>query len=91
MAGRTERVNAREIMDRADTIMFEGDAARGWLEQLAKRCRGTLDAAKTNKVVENEWRGECAELAKALAALDKAQEYLLIFEEAASRREKSEV
>ena len=40
MAGRTDRVNARDVMDRADGILFEGEAIRTWVSQLKKRAKG---------------------------------------------------
>ena len=65
MSGRTERVNARDLLNRADLILFESDAVANWVEQLAKRAKGTLDAAKKNKIIEKEWKGDREELAVA--------------------------
>ena len=88
MSGRTERVNARDLLDRADAILFEGDAARAWLKQLLKRAKGTLDAARRNAVLQDEYRTECQELHKALSALEKAQQDLEVIAAAVERREK---
>lgn len=87
MAGRTERVNARDLLERADGIFFEGDVVRGWLEQLAKRAAGTIEAAKGNKYFEEEFNGEYAELREALLALTKATEQLDVFVSAVAKRE----
>ena len=86
MAGRTERVNARDLLDRADGIFFEGDVVRGWLSQLERRTRGAREAAKGNKYFETEWKGEYDELSSALQALSHAQEQLALFEEAVKKR-----
>jgi ribosomal protein S20 len=75
-------------MDRADAVLFEGEAARGWLDQLAKRAEGTLDAAKKNKVVQTEFKTECQELTKAVAALERATSALDVILKAVHRREK---
>jgi len=88
VSGRTDRVNARDLLNRTDGILFEGDAIRGWLEQLVKRAKGTLDAAKKNKVISDECRIEKEELTKALRALAAAQAELEVFADAVSRREK---
>jgi hypothetical protein len=87
MAGRTQRVNARDLIERADGIFFEGDVVRGWIEQLAKRTQGTIDAAKDNKYFETEFNGEYAELQQALVALTTACEQLDLFAAAVARRE----
>ena len=87
MAGRTERVNARDLLDRADTIFFEGDVVRDWLNQLAKRAKGTLDAAKVNRLFREEWQPAYEELDEALGALRKAEEQLAIFQAAVAKRE----
>lgn len=88
MAGRTERVNARDILNRAEGIIFEGDVVRDWLEELERRARGTLKAASTNRYFDNEWKPEYMELSEALQALNKAKEQLEIFEAAVAKREK---
>ena len=80
-------MNARDLLNRVDGILFEGDAARTWLAQLAKRAKGTLDAAKGNKIVDKECRTERDELIAALRALDGAYEQLEVFAEAVSKRE----
>jgi hypothetical protein len=87
MAGRTERVNARDLIERADGIFFEGDVVRSWLDQLAKRTKGTLDAAKGNKYFESEFSGEYSELHDALMALTKACEQLDMFTASVAKRE----
>ena len=87
MAGRTERVNARDLLERADGIYFEGDVVRAWLKQLARRASGTINAAKGNKFFEDEWRGEYKELNEALGALKRAQDNLEIFAAAVAKRE----
>ena len=87
MAGRTNRVNARDLMERADGIFFEGDVVRGWVEQLAKRAKGTIEAAKANQYFETEFKGEYDELQQALVALTNACEQLETFAAAVARRE----
>lgn len=87
MAGRTERVNARDLLDRADGIFFEGDVVRSWVEQLAKRARGAIEAGKGNRYFEDEWKPEYMELSEAFDALQKAREQLALFAEAVKRRE----
>ena len=86
MAGRTERVNARDLLDRAEGIFFEGDVARGWLAQLAKRTTSALEAAKCNRYFETEWKGEYEELNEALQALNTAATKLEMFQAAVKRR-----
>ena len=87
MPGRTERVNARDLMERADGIFFEGDVARTWVAQLAKRAKGTIEAAGTNTVFTTEWKPEYAELTEALDALKRAQDQLEIFASIVAKRE----
>lgn len=87
MAGRTERVNANEVSERADGIFFEGDVVRGWLDQLARRTEGALQAAGRNTVFTNERQSEMEELQNALDALKRAQTSLKVFEHAVARRE----
>lgn len=87
MAGRTERVNAKDVLDRADGIFFEGDVVRSWVEQLARRAKGALEAAKSNRYFEDEWRGEYKELTEAAEALLQAERQLALFSEAVKRRE----
>jgi len=87
MAGRTERVNAKDLLDRADGIFFEADVVRSWLEQLERRARGAIKAASSNRYFESEWRSEYQELADALDALNQAREHLRVFESAVARRE----
>lgn len=74
-------------MNRADGILFEGEACRAWLQQLAKRAKGTLDAAKKNKVVDKECREERDELIRALKALNIACDQLELFSSAVALRE----
>lgn len=90
MAGRTERVNARELLDRADGILFEGDVVRSWLSQLERRAKGAIEAARGNKFLQTEWKGEMSELTTALDALKIAQEKLKVFEAAVAKREGKE-
>ena len=87
MAGRTERVNAKDLLDRADGIFFEGDVVRSWVEQLAKRTRGAIESAAGNRYFETEWKSEYQELEDALNALQDAQAKLKIFAEAVKKRE----
>lgn len=87
MAGRTERVNAKDLLDRADGIFFEGDVVRTWVEQLAKRTRGAIESATGNRYFETEWQSEYKELEEALNALQSAQEKLQIFSDAVKKRE----
>ena len=87
MVGRTERVNARDLLERADGIYFEGDVIRAWLKQLARRANGTIDAAKANKVFKGEYHGEYKELSEALSALKRAQDNLEVFAAAVAKRE----
>ena len=86
MSGRTERVNARDLLNRADLILFESDAVANWVEELAKRAKGTLDAAKKNKIIEKEWKGDREELAKVHKALTSAQAELAKVVAAAIKR-----
>ncbi len=87
MAGRTERVNARDLLDRADGIFFEGDVARSWVSQLVRRAKGAIEAADGNMVFTTEWKPEYAELTQALDALKRAQDQLEIFSAFVARRE----
>lgn len=87
MAGRTDRVNARELLDRADGIFFEGDVVRAWLTQLEKRMKGAIDGAKSNRLFEREWKPEYQEMSEALNALKKAQQELELFAAAVAKRE----
>ncbi len=80
-------MNARDLLDRADGIIFEGDAVRSWVEQLAKRARGAIEAAQKNRYFEEEWQGEFKELEQIVMALQRAQEQLTLFESAVRRRE----
>lgn len=86
MAGRTERVNAKDLLERADGIFFEGDVVRTWVEQLAKRARGAIEAANGNRYFDTEWKEEYQELADALSALSVAEEKLQLFQAAVKRR-----
>jgi hypothetical protein len=88
MAGRTERVNARDILNRAEGIIFEGDVVRDWLNELERRARGTLKAASTNRYFDGEWKLEYLELSEALQALHRAKAQLEIFEAAVAKRER---
>lgn len=87
MAGRTERVNAKDLLDRADGILFETDVVRSWLQQLAKRASGTLEAAQKNKYFDDEFKEELGELSSALEALETATEKLEVISRAVARRE----
>jgi hypothetical protein len=87
MAGRTERVNAKDLLDRADGIFFETDVVRSWLQQLAKRAHGTLEAAQKNKYFDDEFAEELGELTSAVEALDTATEKLEVISKAVARRE----
>ena len=89
MSGRTERVNARDLLNRADLILFESDAVSNWVDQLAKRAKGTLDAAKKNKIIEKEWKGDREELAKVYKALNSAHAELNKIVTAAIKRRES--
>ena len=89
MAGRTARVNARDVMDRADGILFEGEAIRSWVTQLKKRAKGAVDAGRKNPVIEDEWKTEYAELSKALKALEEAEAQLEVFAAAVEKRERT--
>ena len=89
MSGRTERVNARDLLNRADLILFESDAVAGWVDQLAKRAKGTLDAAKKNKIIEKEWKGDRDELANVCKALTAAHSELNKIVAAAIKRRES--
>ncbi len=86
MPGRTDKVNARDLIDRADGIIFEGDVVRGWLAQLVRRTRGTLEAAQKNEYFERELGDQCDELNEALSALQKAQTSLDLFANAVAKR-----
>ncbi|MGF1510854.1 MAG: hypothetical protein ACFB9M_15280 [Myxococcota bacterium] len=91
MAGRTERVNAKDILDRVDGIVFEGDVVRGWIEQLERRARGMLKAASTNRYFDEEWQMEYRELSAAMEALQRAARELELFRLAAAKREGKDV
>jgi hypothetical protein len=91
MAGRTERVNAKDILERVDGIVFEGDVVRTWIEQLEKRAQGTLKAAAGNKYFDGEWKDEYTELEAALGALERARAQLDCFVTAVARREGKKV
>ena len=82
-------MNARDLLNRADGILFEGEAARAWIEQLLKRAKSTLDAAKKNKVIDKEYKGDRDELSKAYKALNTAFSDLKVFTDAVDRREDS--
>ncbi|MEL6185850.1 MAG: hypothetical protein AAFU79_14600 [Myxococcota bacterium] len=87
MAGRTERVNAKDLLDRADGILFETDVVRAWLAQLAKRASGTLDAAQKNRYFDDEFKAELDELTSAVEAIKTATDRLECVSEAVARRE----
>lgn len=87
MAGRTERVNARELLDRADRIMFEGDSCRDWLQQLTRRMAVAIESAKENTYFAGEFKAEHDELVAVHAALDRAARDLEILAGCVSRRE----
>lgn len=87
MAGRTERVNAKDLLDRADGIFFESDVVRSWLQQLAKRATGTLEAAQKNKYFDDEFKEELGELTSAVEALEVATQRLECIAKAVAKRE----
>jgi hypothetical protein len=87
MSGRTERVNARELSDRIDTIMFEGETARGWLQQLARRSQVALQAAQANRFFSAECNEEVDELRAAYEALERAERALELLSSAVEKRE----
>lgn len=87
MAGRTERVNAKDLIDRADGILFESDVVRTWLQQLAKRASGTLEAAQKNKYFDDEFNEELVELVAAVEALETASTKLDCIADAVAKRE----
>lgn len=87
MAGRTERVNAKDLLDRADGIFFETDVVRSWLQQLAKRANGTLEAAQKNRYFDDEFQEELSELTSAVEALDTAIDRLDCVTKAVAKRE----
>lgn len=87
MAGRTERVNAKDLLDRADGIFFETDVVRSWLLQLAKRANGTLEAAQKNKYFDDEFSEELVELTSAVKAIDTAVEKLDCITKSVAKRE----
>lgn len=87
MAGRTERVNAKDLIDRADGILFESDVVRVWLQQLAKRASGTLEAAQKNKYFDDEFKAELDELVAAVEALNTATTSLECINQAVAKRE----
>lgn len=87
MAGRTERVNAKDLLDRADGILFESDVVRSWLQQLAKRASGTLEAAQKNRYFDDEFKEELTELTTAVEALQTATERLECITQAVAKRE----
>lgn len=87
MAGRTERVNAKDLLDRADGILFESDVVRSWLQQLAKRAVGTLEAAQKNKYFDDEFKEELHELTSAVEALQTASDRLDCISKAVAKRE----
>lgn len=80
-------MNARDLLNRAETILFEGDACRAWLAQLSKRAKTTLEAAAKNKIIEEENDAEQKELIEIIEALDRAFDSLAPFEAAVNRRE----
>ena len=87
LAGRTERVNAKDLIDRADGILFESDVVRSWLQQLAKRASGTLEAAQKNKYFDDEFKAELDELTVTVEALRVATEKLECIAQAVAKRE----
>ena len=80
MAGRTERVNARDLLDRTDVIIFEGDTCREWIEKLEKRM-------SQNVYFSGEFKAEFDELVAVHAALAKAEQALGVLSVSVSRRE----
>lgn len=89
MAGRTERVNANEVVDRMWQVFFEGREVSAWLTQLRTRAERALAAAEKNPYFQDgAWRTEMEDLGSALDALSTAQAELKRVAEAASRRER---
>ena len=88
MSGRTDRVNARELSDRVETIILEGDSAKGWVQNLVKRSATALKAARANKFYAENYAGEMEELDRAHDALKAAVEALEIVSRAAAKLEK---
>lgn len=87
MAGRTERVNAKDLIDRADGIFVETDVVRTWLQQLQKRAAGTLEAAQKNKYFDDEFAEELQELTSAVEALQTATDRLEVISKVVAKRE----
>ena len=87
MAGRTERVNARDLLERADVIIFEGDTCRDWIEKLAKRMNLAIESAKQNVYFEHEFKGDLEELVALHDALVSAERSLAALSTSARRRE----
>ena len=87
MAGRTERVNARDLLDRTDVIIYEGDTCREWIEKLEKRMSLAIESAKQNVYFSGEFKAEFDELVAVHAALAKAEQALGVLSVSVSRRE----
>lgn len=88
MSGRTDRVNARELSDRVETIILEGDSAAGWVQNLVKRSATALKAARANKFYSENYASEMAELERTHDALKAAAEALETVTRAAEKLEK---
>ncbi|MCC7380364.1 MAG: hypothetical protein IT384_00935 [Deltaproteobacteria bacterium] len=80
-------MNARELTDRIDMIVFEGETARGWLQQLARRSAVALEAARNNTFFASNSADQLAELEEAIEACSKAEAALEALSAAAMRRE----
>lgn len=87
MAGRTERVNARDLLDRTDVIVFEGDTCREWIEKLEKRMSLAIESAKQNSYFQGEFKSDFDELVAVHGALAKAEQALAVLTECVRRRE----
>lgn len=87
MSGRTDRVNARELSDRVETIIFEGTSAKGWLEELVRRSATALKSARANKYYAENYGEEMKELEEAHASLEQAANALDALERAERRRQ----
>lgn len=88
MPGRTERVDASDITDMLDSVVFEGDVIRNWTRQLLRRTKSMQLRGKANPVFRREMRDELKEAATMIRMLKQIYRDLECFNEAATRREK---
>ena len=84
MSGRTDQVNARDIADITDSIIFEGAVAFGWLAHLHRRAERTLSRMELNGSIDVGTQQELKNLQK---RLEGAAGSLYIFEKAVEKRE----